>query len=389
MVVVLLVANLGPVGPASSMEQAHLNLVVAAAGLSTLGVLFFPWRRYDRNLFLVASLGGACLVAMAVYFSGGWQSPFFPLYFYVVVFAAIYYPPRVAAAVVLLTALASASPQLYAPDVARLAEHAVVFFSSYLALALVSGYMAREVGKRERARAEKERELEEAREAGEKERVRRRLVQAMARARAHERRMIGRELHDRVAQTMGVVHQSIELYGALREHDPQKAAQKLDLAKRMAVEAMEKTRDLSRTLRADESGEALRAALSEMLRDTVYPGTARELSVSGDEEAIPTEVREQLFLVLREAVRNAVSHSRAGKITVAVSVGGERIVGVVEDDGRGFERKTVGPEEIGGLAHMADRAALLGGTCSVDSAPGEGTRVEVSLPLGGAGRPAR
>jgi signal transduction histidine kinase len=211
----------------------------------------------------------------------------------------------------------------------------------------------------------------------------------MARARAHERRMIGRELHDRVAQTMGVVHQSIELYGALREHDPQKAAQKLDLAKRMAVEAMEKTRDLSRTLRADESGEELRAALSEMLRDTVYPGTARELSVSGDEEAIPTEVREQLFLVLREAVRNAVSHSRAGKITVAVSVGGERIVGVVEDDGRGFERKTVGPEEIGGLAHMADRAALLGGTCSVDSAPGEGTRVEVSLPLGGAGRPAR
>ena len=91
-------------------------------------------------------------------------------------------------------------------------------------------------------------------------------------------------------------------------------------------------------------------------------------------------------MVLREAVRNAASHSRASKISVSVAVEGERVVGAVEDDGRGFE-KTAGPEELGGLAHMAERASLLGGTCSVESSPGEGTRVEVSLPAGGA--PAR
>ena len=212
----------------------------------------------------------------------------------------------------------------------------------------------------------------------ERERSRRR--EAAARVRAHERRMIGRELHDRVAQTMGVVHQSLELYEALMEHDPKKAAPKLELAKRMAVEAMEKTRDLSRTLRADEVGEELRATLSEMLRDTVPPGTARELSVWGDEEAVPAEVREQLFLVLREAVRNAVSHSGAGKVSVAVRIGGERIFGVVEDDGRGFESDGFEGGGSGGLAYMAERASLVGGEYSVSSTLGGGTRVEASFP---------
>jgi signal transduction histidine kinase len=209
--------------------------------------------------------------------------------------------------------------------------------------------------------------------------------EAEARVRAHERRAIGRELHDRVAHAMGVVHQSLQLHEALRDRDPEKAAEKLGLAKRMTLQAMGQTRDLSRALRGGEAGEDLGAALSGMLSDLVPEGVARELSVSGEEGAISDEAREQLFLVLREAVRNAASHSGAAKISVSVAVEGERVVGAVEDDGRGFE-KTAGPEEIGGLAHMAERASLLGGACSVDSAPGEGTRVEVSLPAGGAGR---
>ena len=109
----------------------------------------------------------------------------------------------------------------------------------------------------------------------------------------------------------------------------------------------------------------------------------------GDEAQISTGLREQLFLVLCEAVRNAVSHSGGNKVTVAVSVDQERISGVVEDDGRGFDQETVGSDEVGGLAYMTEGASLLGGACSVDSVPGEGTRVEVSFPLDGAERPQR
>jgi signal transduction histidine kinase len=218
------------------------------------------------------------------------------------------------------------------------------------------------------------------------ERERRLLEEARERARAHERRMIGRELHDRVAHTMGVVHQSLLLYEAYRGRDPETAEQKLELATRMTAEAMKDTRNLSEALRTSEgAGEelALEETLSNALSELVPSGMAHEVSVAGDEGAVPAEVREQLFLVLREAVRNAASHSGAGRVSVKVETNRERIVGVVEDDGRGFERKPRERSESGGLAYMAERASLMGGSCSIESAPGEGTRVETSFPLDG------
>ena len=216
------------------------------------------------------------------------------------------------------------------------------------------------------------------------EHERRRIRKATARARIHERRRISRDLHDRVAHQMVVVHQSLQLFEALRERDPNKAAEKLELAKRMTNEATEKTRNLSEALRATESGDELEAALSELLREAVPPEMDRELRVVGDEAPVSGEVREQLFLVLREAVRNAVSHSGASKVTVAISVEKERITGLVEDDGQGFDKHATKSGESGGLSYMAERASLRGGACAIDSAPGEGTRVEVSFPLHGA-----
>jgi signal transduction histidine kinase len=216
------------------------------------------------------------------------------------------------------------------------------------------------------------------------ERERRLVRKARERTRAHERRAIARELHDRVAHTMGVVHQSLQLYEAYRERDAEAAEQKLELAKQKADEAMKDTRDLSQALRASEgTGEelALEEELSELLSELVPQGMTHSLSVAGDEGSVRAEVREQLFLVLREAVRNAVSHSGASKVSVAVRTDREGIVGVVEDDGRGFEQKPRERSEAGGLAYMADRASLMGGTCSIESAPGEGTRVETSFAL--------
>jgi signal transduction histidine kinase len=224
------------------------------------------------------------------------------------------------------------------------------------------------------------------------ERERHLLRKAKERTRAHERRMIGRELHDRVAHTIGVVHQSLLLYEVYRERDSEMAEQKLELAKRMTGEAMKDTRDLSQTLRVSEGAEevlGLEAALSEVLRGLVPPEMEGELSVVADESAISAEVREQLFLVLREAVRNAVSHSGASRMSVEVRTDRERILGVVVDDGWGFDQKPRERSEAGGLAYMAERASLLGGSCSIESAPGQGTRVETSFPLDGAERLTR
>jgi signal transduction histidine kinase len=216
----------------------------------------------------------------------------------------------------------------------------------------------------------------------EEERERRRVREAAARARALERKRIGRELHDRVAHMMVVVHQSLELHQALEGRDLGRAEEKMELAKRMTEKAIGATRDLSQTLSNAESGKGLKSALSELLREIVPPKIAHELRVDGDDSLVPPLGRDHLFLAVREAVRNAVAHSGARRIGVFLTVTGERVVGVVEDDGRGFDPEKVRRAGFGGLAFMEERARLVGGTCTVRSDGREGTRVEVVVPLG-------
>jgi PAS domain S-box-containing protein len=200
-----------------------------------------------------------------------------------------------------------------------------------------------------------------------------------ARAEAEERKRISRELHDRVAHAMAVAHQSLELHEALKQRDPETAGAKMRLAKAMTKEAMILTRDLSSKLRSAEAQEGLHAALSSLLEATVPPGTERTVSVEGDEAFVPPHVREQLFVILREGVRNAVSHSGAGRIDVRVRISPEEVAGRVEDDGRGFVEGVGGAH--GGIRSMEERAELVGGTFELSPGAGVGTSIEVRLPL--------
>jgi PAS domain S-box-containing protein len=162
-----------------------------------------------------------------------------------------------------------------------------------------------------------------------------------ARAEAEERKRISRELHDHVAHSMGVVHQSLELHEALKQSDPEAARAKITLAKEATVEAMSLTKNLSSTLRssAEVQEEGLTAALSRLLEVAVPPGLECDISVEGDEALVPPHVREQLFVILREGIRNAVSHSEAGRMDVEVRISSEEVMGCVQDDGRGFPRR--------------------------------------------------
>ena len=196
-----------------------------------------------------------------------------------------------------------------------------------------------------------------------------------------ERERISRELHDRVAHSMGVAHQSLQLYEVLAEKDPARAAERLDLAREMVKASLESTRNLSAELKHLEAEDGLAAELKHLLDISVPSRVATDLRVEGDEERVPGYVRGQIFLVLREAVRNAVSHSGCGSISVELDIGPDRIVGRVEDDGYGFDASAA----FGGvgLRSMRERATLLDGDLGLSSEPGRGTRVEVSVTLAG------
>ena len=204
---------------------------------------------------------------------------------------------------------------------------------------------------------------------------------------ADERRRISRELHDRVAHSIVVAFRSLEIFEMYETKDPSKAQAKLELAKHATQEALETTRSLSRELRSTSAEEGLDAALSDLLSISVPQGMQYRLSVEGDESFITPQVRDELFLIIREGIRNAVNHSKAGTISVEVNTREARVMAVVEDDGRGFE---TGEEATfagsTGLSSIEERTSLLGGTLVLGSAPGKGTRIEVLLPLPGSRR---
>jgi PAS domain S-box-containing protein len=216
-----------------------------------------------------------------------------------------------------------------------------------------------------------------------------------ARAEAEERKRISRELHDRVAHAMAVAHQSLELYGAYAKMNPMLAAEKLQLAKESIRRALDQTRNLSSELarsHVEETRDGLVAAVRALLETHVPPGVEATLSASGEESSVPPLLGEQVYLVMREAVRNAVAHSECRRIRVNLEVRSGELYGRVEDDGAGFDPDgkqahpwagEEGPPHSGvGLRSMRERAGLLGGELVVASRPGQGTTVRMKTPLG-------
>jgi len=222
----------------------------------------------------------------------------------------------------------------------------------------------------------------------EEERKRSRARELTALAEVAERERISHKLHDRVAHHMGVAHQLLELYAALRKVDPERAEERLALASESARVALDQTRALSaelKRLQQEELREGIETAFEALIADSFVPEDIEvDLSFSGDESAIPKSIRMQVYLAMREALRNSVRHSGCSRIGIRLEVRDGDVYGQVEDDGKGFDPEAVGkatPSWGVGLRPMRERAEMFGGTLRVDSRPRAGTRVELRVPL--------
>jgi signal transduction histidine kinase len=106
------------------------------------------------------------------------------------------------------------------------------------------------------------------------------------------------------------------------------------------------------------------------------------LHVSGDEAWAPPAVLDEVFLILREALRNALTHAAPQLVLIGVEICARELTAWVMDDGRGFSPPAATQTASGsGLASMRERAALVGGRLVVSSMPGHGTRVELHVPI--------
>jgi signal transduction histidine kinase len=194
-------------------------------------------------------------------------------------------------------------------------------------------------------------------------------------------RRLARELHDHVGHGLVMVHRDLELYETYRVADRGRAQAKYDSAKANLLDSIDTVRAVASQLRRSRTGEGLQAALVGYLASAA-PAVATTVTVSGNEAVMPLAVRDELFLVLREALSNALRHADPRTITVEVRISRPQVDALVSDDGRGFEAGTVRSADIGtGLPSMAERTRRVGGRLEVDSQPGQGTTVRCHIPL--------
>jgi len=195
-----------------------------------------------------------------------------------------------------------------------------------------------------------------------------------------ERNRLARELHDAVTQKLFGVVLAAESGTALLERDVNEAGAQLALVRDLAREAMQELRGVIVHLRpAALEQQGLAVALGKHV-DVMRRSHRREiaLEITGD-AAVPAAAEADVFRIAQEALHNALRHAGAEQIVVRLHCEPRGVELTVTDDGAGFERDAVRASSLG-LATMAERARMAGGTFAIATAPGAGTTVRLEVP---------
>jgi NarL family two-component system sensor histidine kinase LiaS len=148
-------------------------------------------------------------------------------------------------------------------------------------------------------------------------------------------------------------------------------------AERLMDEVRQELNDLIHQLRPVAlEDEDLASALRQYVTEWAHQNDIKvDVRIHG-EGTCPLEVEHALFRIAQEALSNIARHSHARRAELALACGTDAITLTLSDDGRGFD--TSAPTSGLGLRSMRERAEALGGKLTIESAPGQGTRISVS-----------
>jgi two-component system nitrate/nitrite sensor histidine kinase NarX len=200
-----------------------------------------------------------------------------------------------------------------------------------------------------------------------------------------ERDRIARELHDSLAQVLGVIHLQLRsLEARAKDEASLGIADELSALAETADEAYSDVREailgLRETVREDDGLEgSLREYLRKYSRQT---GIVATVSCEGDtRRSLSPRSEVQLLRVVQEALTNTRKHAGATRVSVRIECSGVGATLTIEDDGVGFDPSTVSSSMEGGfgLASMRERVEAIGGRLDVHTAPNAGTRIVVRL----------
>ena len=197
-----------------------------------------------------------------------------------------------------------------------------------------------------------------------------------------ELKLIAYEIHDGIAQLLTGAMMQCQTYERLRQHDPEESAKACDRGRQMIAKCLEEARHLIGRVRLpllDESGVV--AAVKNLVYEmNEHSELEVEFHASVQFDRLTGVLENSIYRIAQEGLANAARHSRSDRAHVSLGQEGDRLQIEVRDWGVGFDADNVEGRTYG-LGGIRERARLLGGTATIDSRPGQGTRVVVQLPL--------
>ncbi|HUB52879.1 MAG TPA: two-component regulator propeller domain-containing protein [Terracidiphilus sp.] len=208
-----------------------------------------------------------------------------------------------------------------------------------------------------------------------------------------ERTRIARELHDTLLQSFNALLLRLQTASNVLPVQPEEAKRRIDRAVEQASDAITEGRDTLNELRSSGSATVdLDQAISNFARELLSgsaTGPAPEVHVQVEGSPLPMNpiVRDEVYRIVTEAVRNAVRHANAGRIEVEIRYDEHRLRLRIGDNGTGIDPATLNRDHKPGhwgLQGMRERAKLVGGTLEVWSQLEVGTEIDLSVPAASA-----
>ena len=199
--------------------------------------------------------------------------------------------------------------------------------------------------------------------------------------REQEYRRLAREFHDELGQLLTSARMQLQwLDGRLADDPATRSA--LSAIEAVIGEAYVSVKSIASELRPPALNLGLAAAIEWQAARVLTPtGLQFTASLAPLAESLPDEVATALFRIVQEAFTNVLRYARARSVHVSLRQADGQLSLSVADDGCGFDPVGVAPGAHFGLVGMRERVAALQGALDIDSAPGEGTRINVHLPL--------
>jgi len=220
------------------------------------------------------------------------------------------------------------------------------------------------------------------------EELRSELLHRTVQAQENERQRIARELHDETGQTLTAIGMGLRGMKVTIPSNPQRAteqAQQLEILATNGIKELQRLVSGLHPPHLDDLG--LLAALRWYAGDvSARYNIPVHVYNQGVKPKLTPEIRASIFRIAQEAITNVIRHANASQISISVDYSPGQVKLSISDDGQGFNveeilSQTTEDNPAWGLLGMYERTGLINGTCTILSELGEGTTVELTVPV--------